>query len=83
MEDFLSQNMKAEKKLHINHILRDYYQKQCTWTEVIENISRLEGCIEAIKSECDVKPDLRLELENELFPLNYFMNKLSGRKDTK
>lgn len=75
MKDFLLETIKLEEKIRRGSLLKQYYSSQITWNQYVTESDKLSATVKAITEEACVKASFRSELENHLYPLDYWYNK--------
>lgn len=75
MKDFLTQTIKLEEKIRRGNLLKSYYSGMITWGQFVAESDKLKSTVKALTEEAAVKTTFRNELEKEMYPLDYWMNK--------
>ena len=76
MKDFLLETIKLEGKIRYGALLKDYYAGNITWNTFLQESDKLQGLEKALTEEANVKPQFRTELENQMYPLDYWIRKV-------
>lgn len=75
MKDFLLETIKLEGKIRRGALLKDYYSGVITWTQFMQDAEKLQAIEKALTEEASVKAAFRSELENQMYPLDYWIRK--------
>lgn len=76
MKDFLLETIKLEGKIRYGALLKDYYNGNITWNTFMQESEKLQAIEKALTEEANVKPQFRTELENQMYPLDYWIRKV-------
>ena len=75
MKDFLVETIKLEGKIRRGSLLQDYYSSKITWNQFLTEAEKLQAIEKALTEEANVKATFRAELEAQMYPLDYWINK--------
>lgn len=75
MKDFLIETIKLEGKIRYGSLLKDYYASRITWNQFLTEAEKLQAIEKALTEEANVKANFRAELEGQMYPLDYWINK--------